>query len=68
MTRPSPEELLAEAAQIAYFLHWPLDAILDLEHGDRRLFLSYAHTMAGVEPAEGAAPEDPPPAPEYTTE
>jgi hypothetical protein len=59
MTRPSPGELLSEAAQIAYFLHWPLDTILDLEHGDRRLFLRYAHAMAGVEVVEGeAAAED----------
>jgi hypothetical protein len=55
MTRPSPEELLSEAAQIAYLLHWPLDAILDLEHGDRRLFLRYAHAMAGVTAGEEAA-------------
>ncbi len=42
MTRPSPEELLSEAAQLAYFFHWPLDTILDLEHGDRRRFLQEA--------------------------
>ena len=39
MTRPSPQELLAETATLAYHLHWPLDTILDLEHGDRRRFL-----------------------------
>ena len=39
MTRPSPQELFAETARIAYHLHWPLDTILDLEHGDRRRFL-----------------------------
>ena len=42
MTRPSPHELLAEAAELAYHFHWPLDAILDLEHADRRLFLEEA--------------------------
>jgi hypothetical protein len=45
MTRPSPEELLSEAAQIAYFYHWPLDTILDLEHGDRRRFLQEAEAI-----------------------
>jgi uncharacterized protein DUF6760 len=39
MTRPSPHELLAEAAELAYHFHWSLDTILDLEHGDRRRFL-----------------------------
>ena len=39
MTRPSPQELFAETARLAYHLHWPLDTILDLEHGDRRRFL-----------------------------
>ena len=48
MTRPSPEELLEEAAQLAYHYHWPLDTILDLEHGDRQLFLRAAEEMAGA--------------------
>jgi hypothetical protein len=39
MTRPSPQELFAEAAELAYHFHWPLDSILDLEHADRRHFL-----------------------------
>ena len=39
MTRPSPEDLLAETAALALRFHWPLDTILDLEHGDRRRFL-----------------------------
>jgi len=47
MTRPSPEELLAETARLAYHLHWPLDTILDLEHSDRRRFLREADAMAG---------------------
>ena len=38
MTRPSPHELFAEAAELAYHYHWPLDTILDLEHADRRTF------------------------------
>jgi hypothetical protein len=39
MTRPSPHELFAEMARLAHALHWPLDALLDLEHADRRRFL-----------------------------
>jgi hypothetical protein len=46
MMRPSPEELLGEAARIAYHLHWPLDSILDLEHADRRRFLREAESLA----------------------
>lgn len=49
MTRPSPDELLAETARLAYHLHWPLDTILDLEHRDRRRFLLEADAIAGVE-------------------
>jgi hypothetical protein len=40
MTAPSPQQLLAETASLAYHLHWPLDQILDLEHADRRRFLA----------------------------
>jgi hypothetical protein len=46
MTRPSPEALLEEAAQLAYHYHWPLDTILDLEHADRRRFLRAAEELA----------------------
>ena len=53
MTRPSPEGLLGEAAQIAHHYHWPLDTILDLEHGDRRLFLRAAEELSG-----GTGPEE----------
>jgi Family of unknown function (DUF6760) len=48
MTRPSPEQLLAEAARLAYHLHWPLDTILDLEHPDRRRFLAEAEALAAT--------------------
>jgi hypothetical protein len=30
------EQLFEEVAYIAYYLHWPLDAILEMEHDDRR--------------------------------
>ena len=46
MTRPSPQELLAETAHLAYHLHWPLDTILDLEHDDRRRFLQEAEALS----------------------
>ncbi|HLM51596.1 MAG TPA: hypothetical protein VK279_13710 [Solirubrobacteraceae bacterium] len=48
MTRPSSSECIAETARLAYHLHWPLDTILDLEHRDRRSFLSEADALAGV--------------------
>lgn len=54
MTRPSPEVLLSEAAQLAFYYHWPLDTILDLEHGDRRRFLRDAEVMAGAYVEEGS--------------
>jgi len=47
MTRPSPHELLAEAAELAYHFHWSLDTILDLEHPDRRRFLEEADAISG---------------------
>jgi len=49
MTRPSPHELFAEAAELAYHFHWPLDTILDLEHGDRRLFLGHLRASSEAE-------------------
>jgi len=45
MTRPSPEQLLAETARLAYHVHWPLDVIIDLEHRDRRRFLAEADRL-----------------------
>ena len=52
MTRPSPPELFAEMARLAHSLHWSLDTVLDLEHADRRRFLSEVATIAG--PGESA--------------
>ena len=46
MKRPSPHELLAEAAELAYHFHWSLDTILDLEHEDRRHLLEEAEALA----------------------
>lgn len=47
MTRPSPRELFAETARLAHHFHWSLDTILDLEHPDRRRFLSEADAISG---------------------
>jgi len=52
MTRPSRETLLSETARLAFHLHWPLDAILDLEHADRRRFLREAEVLAGASTLE----------------
>ena len=57
MTRPSPDELLAETARLAYHLHWPLDTILDLEHPDRRRFLREADALAGYVTEEMEPPQ-----------
>jgi hypothetical protein len=46
MIGPSPRTLLGETARLAHHFHWTLDAILDLEHRDRRLFLNEAETLA----------------------
>jgi hypothetical protein len=45
MRRPSPRELLAETAGVAYHYHWSLDCVLDLEHIDRRRFLAEAQRL-----------------------
>jgi hypothetical protein len=58
MTRPSPDELLGEAARLAYHFHWPLDTILDLEHRDRRLFLAEADALAGLLDGSAFVDED----------
>jgi hypothetical protein len=54
MTRPSPDELLGEAARLAFHFHWPLDTILDLGHADRRRFLREADALS----LENAGPAD----------
>jgi hypothetical protein len=55
MTRLSPERLLGETARLAYHLHWPLDTILDLEHGDRLRFLAEAERLAAAGEVRGFA-------------
>lgn len=34
------DQLRDEVAYVAYHFHWALDHILDLEHGDRRAFVT----------------------------
>jgi hypothetical protein len=46
MRGPSPDQLIAETARLAYYLKWPLESILDLEHRDRRRFLTHAAALA----------------------
>jgi hypothetical protein len=47
MSGRSSDQMLEETARLAYHLHWPLDQILDLEHGDRRRFLRTAEGLSG---------------------
>lgn len=35
MSRYPTGELWSEVSYLAYHLHWPLETLLDLEHGDR---------------------------------
>lgn len=44
MTHPSAQ-LWAEVVRIAYHLHWPLDALLDLEHPTRRRVLGEVEAL-----------------------
>jgi hypothetical protein len=60
MMRPSPPEIMAETARLAYHLHWPLDTILDLEHRDRRQFLAEADALAGLFHEDAGAYEEAP--------
>lgn len=54
--------LLDEVAYISAVLHWGLDDVLDLEHPDRRHFLTAAHRLTGDDltgdetPAGASAP------------
>jgi hypothetical protein len=63
MRGPSPDELLLETARLAYYFHWPLDTILDLEHPDRRRFLAEAAALADetadADPAIATGPSAP---------
>jgi hypothetical protein len=51
--RPSPHELYAEMAGLAHHFHWPLETLLDLEHRDRRRFLTEAHDLAATRHERG---------------
>jgi hypothetical protein len=49
MMGPSPDELFAETARLAYHFKWSLDSVLDLEHRDRRRLLAHAEALAADE-------------------
>ena len=53
MTGPSPAQLIAETARLAFHFHWPLDVILDLEHADRRRFLAELDHLAPAASGRG---------------
>ena len=36
----APGRLYEEVAYVAYYFHWPLDEILELEHADRRRYVA----------------------------
>lgn len=41
-----PAQLFAEVAHLASVFHWSMDALLDLEHPDRRRFLELSGLTA----------------------
>jgi hypothetical protein len=47
------QRLHDEVAYVAYHFHWGLDAILDLEHADRRRFVSGIADLVTRTAAEG---------------
>lgn len=40
------DTLYEEVSYLAYHLHWGLDAVLDLEHADRRRFVQLTRNLA----------------------
>ncbi|MEU8707607.1 MULTISPECIES: DUF6760 family protein [unclassified Streptomyces] len=47
------DRLHEEIAYVAYHFHWSLDAILDLEHPDRRLYADQIASFVTRAGAEG---------------
>ena len=41
-----PDVLYQEVSYLAYHLYWQLDAVLDLEHADRRRFVRLTRDLA----------------------
>lgn len=39
------QELWQEIAYLGYHLHWDLNTLLDMEHGDRRLMVRQVHEL-----------------------
>ena len=50
MTHPS-DQIWAEVVRIGRNLHWPLDSVLDLEHGARARVLREIDALGSVPPA-----------------
>ena len=40
MTGYPPETLLGEVAFLAYYLHWPMDQIMSLDHRERQRWVA----------------------------
>ena len=49
----APERLMSEVAYVAYNFHWSHGEILDLEHGDRRRYVSEIADLVNRASAEG---------------
>lgn len=45
MTGYELDDLWDEVTYLAYHLHWSFDAVLDLEHGDRRRLVHQVATL-----------------------
>ena len=41
------DRLYEEVAYVAYYLHWSLDEILDLEHAERQRFVAEIDRLSG---------------------
>lgn len=50
------EDMLGEVAYLAAAFHWPMDALLDLEHPDRHRFLAHARRLLGDDHEEVERP------------
>jgi hypothetical protein len=42
MTRPSLDQMYSEMADLARATHWGVDDVMDLEHAERRRWLTFA--------------------------
>lgn len=49
----APDRLFEEVAYVAYYLHWPLEDILDLEHPVRARFIAQIGAINMAVSAQG---------------